>query len=115
MAESARGEFVCATGWRRGAPAPAPLLVTPTVQAGASSEVRGAAAVAETFSGRARAAQPALVNGAAGLVWLEHGRPRVVFGFTITRGKIVGINLVADPEHLDEIDLEVQAADCSPG
>jgi hypothetical protein len=44
-----------------------------------------------------------------------NGRPRVVFGFTITRGKIVGINLVADPEHLDEIDLEVQAADCSPG
>jgi hypothetical protein len=77
------------------------------VQAGASSEVRGAAAVAETFSGRARAAQPALVNGAAGLMWLEHGRPRVVFGFTITRGKIVGINLVADPEHLGEIDLEV--------
>src|SRR3989442_11589702 len=34
------------------------------VQAGASSEVRGAAAVAGTFSGRARLARPALVNGA---------------------------------------------------
>ena len=54
------------------------------VQAGASREVRGAAAVAKTFSGRARFAQPALVNGAVGAVWAPGGRPRVVFGFTIT-------------------------------
>src|SRR5437660_9139515 len=53
------------------------------VQAGASREVRGAVAVADTFSGRARFAQPALVNGAAGAVWAPRGRPRVVFGFTI--------------------------------
>jgi hypothetical protein len=39
------------------------------VEAGASAEVRGAPAVAETFSGRARVAQSALVNGAAGAVW----------------------------------------------
>src|SRR5687768_13933343 len=46
------------------------------VHTGASKEVRGAAAVADTFSGRARAAQPALVNGAVGLVWGPRGRPR---------------------------------------
>jgi RNA polymerase sigma-70 factor, ECF subfamily len=74
------------------------------VQAGASKEVRGAAAVAKTFSGRA---QPALVNGAAGAVWAPGGRPRVVFGFTITRGKIVAIDLVADPERLRRLDLAV--------
>jgi hypothetical protein len=45
------------------------------VHAGASREVRGAAAVADTFSGRARAAQPALVNGAVGLVWAPGGKP----------------------------------------
>src|SRR5437870_2237949 len=39
------------------------------VLVGATAEVRGAAAVAEQFSGRARAARPALVNGAAGAVW----------------------------------------------
>jgi hypothetical protein len=39
------------------------------VRAGATREVRGAAAVADTFSGRARFAQPALVNGAVGAVW----------------------------------------------
>jgi RNA polymerase sigma-70 factor (ECF subfamily) len=77
------------------------------VHAGASREVRGAVAVADTFSGRARAAQPALVNGAVGLVWAPGGRPRVVFDFTITRGKIVEINLVADPERLRQLDLAI--------
>ena len=77
------------------------------VQAGASSEVRGAAAVAKTFSGRARAPQPALVNGAAGAVWAPGGRPRVVFGFTTTREKIVEINLLGDPERLCQLDLKI--------
>ena len=75
------------------------------VRAGASREVRGAAAVADTFSGRARAAQPALLNGAVGAVWAPRGRPRVVFGFTIKRGKIVEIELVADPARLRQLDL----------
>ncbi len=61
--------------------------------------------VAKTFAGRARVAKPALVNGVAGLVWAPGGRPRVVFGFTITEGKIVAIDLVADLERLDQLDL----------
>ncbi len=77
------------------------------VRAGASREVRGAPAVADTFSGRARFAQPALVNGAVGAVWAPGGRPRVVFGFTITRGKIVEIDILADPERLRQLDLAV--------
>jgi RNA polymerase sigma-70 factor (ECF subfamily) len=77
------------------------------VDVGASREVRGAPAVADTFSGRARAARPALVNGAVGLVWALRGRAHVVFGFTITRGKIVEIELVADPERLRQLDLAV--------
>jgi RNA polymerase sigma factor (sigma-70 family) len=77
------------------------------VRAGASSEVHGAAEVAGTFSGRARAAQPALVNGAAGLVWALRGEPRVVFGFTISGGKIVAIDLLADPDRIRQLDLVV--------
>jgi RNA polymerase sigma-70 factor (ECF subfamily) len=77
------------------------------VHAGASREVCGAPAVADTFSGRARFAQPALVNGAAGAVWAPGGRPRVVFGFRITRGKIVEIDLLADPTRLAQLDLAV--------
>jgi len=77
------------------------------VQLGASKEVRGAAAVASAFSGHARAAQPALINGAAGAVWAPGGRPRVVVGFTIRGRKIVTIDLLADPERLGQLDLAV--------
>jgi RNA polymerase sigma factor (sigma-70 family) len=77
------------------------------VRTGASREVRGAAAVAQAFAGRARAAQPALVNGSPGLVWAHGGRPRVVFGFTIAGGKIRQIELVADPVRIDALDLAI--------
>jgi RNA polymerase sigma-70 factor (ECF subfamily) len=77
------------------------------VQMGASEEVRGAPAVARQFSGRARAAQPALVDGDIGLVWAPGGQPRVVLGFTITHGKIVAIDQLADPEYLRKLDLTV--------
>ena len=78
------------------------------VQAGASR--RSAARrpwPRERFSGRARAAQLALVNGAVGVVVAPGGQPRVVFGFTITRGKIVEIDVIADPERLRQLDLAV--------
>ncbi len=75
------------------------------VAQGASGDVRGAAAVAATFAGRARAARRALVNGAAGLVWAPGGRPRVVFSFTIVRGKIVAIDMLADPARLGRLDI----------
>jgi RNA polymerase sigma factor (sigma-70 family) len=77
------------------------------VRTGADAEVRGAAAVAGTFSGRARAARPALVDGVPGAVWAKGGQPRVVFGFTVRDGLIVEIDLLADPEHLARMDLSV--------
>ena len=46
------------------------------------------------------AARPALVDGAPGAVWAPGGRPRVAFGFTVTSGRIVRIDLLADPERL---------------
>jgi RNA polymerase sigma-70 factor (ECF subfamily) len=77
------------------------------VALGASGEVRGAAAVADTFSGRAWFARPALVDGVVGAVWAPGGRPRVVFAFTIRGGKIVAIDLLADPERLRQLDLAI--------
>src|ERR1700674_586676 len=77
------------------------------VLVGSSKEVRGAMAVAETFSGRARVAQLALVDGSVGAVWAPGGKPRVVFAFTISSGKIVGIDLLADPEFLRRLDLTI--------
>jgi RNA polymerase sigma factor (sigma-70 family) len=76
----------------------------------ASREVRGASAVAEqvrTFARLARFARPALVNGAAGFVVAPRGRPVAVAGFTVARGKIVEIDLLADPARLRELDLTV--------
>jgi len=84
------------------------LRADPTaVQMGASAQVRGAAAVAGTFSGRARIAQPAVINGAAGAVWAASGRPRVVFTFAITGERISAIELIADPERLRHLDLTI--------
>jgi RNA polymerase sigma factor (sigma-70 family) len=75
------------------------------VLVGSSKEVRGAAAVAKTFSGRARVAQLALVDGSVGAVWAPGGKPRVVFAFTISSGKIVGIDLLADPKRLGDVTI----------
>jgi RNA polymerase sigma-70 factor (ECF subfamily) len=80
------------------------------VQMGAEKEVRGADAVAGTFSKRAQAARPALVDGAAGLVWAAGGRPRVVFGFEIARNRIVAIELIADPDRIGQMNVEITGA-----
>jgi RNA polymerase sigma factor (sigma-70 family) len=76
------------------------------VKMGVATETRGAQAVA-TFSRRAGGARPALVNGEAGAVWMPGGRPRVVFKFAISADKIVGIELIANPEDLRQVDLVI--------
>src|SRR5215213_616595 len=78
------------------------------VRAGLSREVRGAAAVAEqtlTFSRLSPFLRRALVNGVAGVVVAPRGRPFAVIGFTVRGGKIVEIDVLADPERLSRLDL----------
>ena len=75
------------------------------VRIGAEAETRGAQAVAARFSGQARAARLALIDGVAGLVWASGGRPRVVFSFTLTGGKITAIDLLGDPDVLGQLDV----------
>src|SRR5215203_5592781 len=80
------------------------------VRAGLSREVRGVRAVAEqtlTFSRLSPFVRPALVNGAAGVVVAPRGRPFAVMGFTVRRGKIVEIDVLADPVRLRQLDLAV--------
>ncbi|HEV8582148.1 MAG TPA: RNA polymerase sigma factor SigJ [Thermoanaerobaculia bacterium] len=76
---------------------------------GALREIRGARAVAEqalTFARLAQSARGVLVNGAPGIVsWLPDGRPLSVMGFTVARGKIVAIDILADPARLRQLDL----------
>jgi RNA polymerase sigma factor (sigma-70 family) len=69
---------------------------------------RGAAEVARTAITSAQPAAvkiPALVNGAAGVIVMTNGRPFVVMGFTVARGKIVEIDCFLDPERLASLDL----------
>jgi RNA polymerase sigma-70 factor (ECF subfamily) len=79
-----------------------------SVPAGQPTEARGAHAVAQqalVFSQRAQYARPTLVNGAVGIAVEAHGRLTTVLTFTITRGKIVEIRVLADPERLRQLDL----------
>ena len=71
---------------------------------GAPSIVTGAVAVAEQVLTRAPRfagfARPAVVNGSAGLIVIPRDRPIAVIGFTVARGRIAEIDLVADPDKL---------------
>ncbi len=76
----------------------------------ASVVVHGAATVAGqalTFAQPSRLTRPALVNGAPGVVVVQHGRPFAIMGFTVMRGKIVEIDVLTDPERLRQLDLTV--------
>ena len=77
------------------------------VRMGAPAEIRGAVAVAATFSGRAQAAQPALIDGVVGVVWAVKGRPKVAWDLTMSHGKIVHIDMLAADDSLDILDLAV--------
>jgi RNA polymerase sigma factor (sigma-70 family) len=77
------------------------------IAAGGPAGVCGADEVAQTFSGRARGAQLALIDGEAGLVWAPRGQPRVVFALHIDGDVIVRIDMIADPGHLAGLELVI--------
>jgi RNA polymerase sigma factor (sigma-70 family) len=74
---------------------------------GSPAEVLGALSVANFFSGRAKVARLALIDGAVGAVWAPGGQPRVVFAFSIKDGKVTQIDFLADPARLGELELEI--------
>jgi RNA polymerase sigma-70 factor (ECF subfamily) len=76
---------------------------------GAPAETRGADDVAG-FLRRARGALPALVDGVPAAVWMPKGELRVVYRFAIDGDLIVGVDLVADPERIGELDLVIGEA-----
>jgi RNA polymerase sigma factor (sigma-70 family) len=77
------------------------------VEMGSPEKTQGAAAVAGTFSGRALAAEPALIDGGVGIVWAVSGRAKVAWDFTIRDGKIVHIDMLAASDTLDDLDLTI--------
>jgi RNA polymerase sigma factor (sigma-70 family) len=82
------------------------VVLRAEVGAGASTVVRGAEAVARQAR---RAAMPhavllpVLVNGRAGVVVTVSGRPFSVMGFTVSNGRILEIDAIADPERVRRI------------
>jgi len=75
---------------------------------GGSREVRGAAAVAgQALSYAQLDVRPALINGVAGAVAFRHGQPFSIGAVTVRDGKIVELDVLADPERLREFDLTI--------
>jgi len=70
-------------------------------------EIRGAAAVANTFKGRAAEAQLALIEGEAGLAWVPGGRPVVVFEFVVEDGRIVEIDLTMNAKSVAALQVSM--------
>jgi hypothetical protein len=90
---------------------------TPTSCCGrisARTEDRGSSAAPGRVAGQALFysrlgldTRPALVNGALGGVSTRDGEPFAVGGYTIRGGKIVEIDILADPERLRQLDLTI--------
>ena len=81
--------------------------------AGATRVLYGAEAVARsaltiTRSLKEFEVRPALVNGGAGIVsWDPSGQPFSVMGFSVRDGRIVEIDVLADPDRMRKLDLSV--------
>jgi RNA polymerase sigma-70 factor (ECF subfamily) len=79
-------------------------------QSGAPAEIRGARAWAKgavAFSQAARATQTALIDGSVGAIWAPRGKLVRALRFTIDAGRIVEVEIVADPVRLAGLDLAV--------
>ena len=80
------------------------------LRAEASLVLHGADAVAThttTYSKLYPFVRPALVNGAAGAVVAPHDRVFSVMAFTVTNGKIAQIDVLLDPERLEQLNLSI--------
>ncbi|MFC0543037.1 sigma-70 family RNA polymerase sigma factor [Kutzneria chonburiensis] len=72
-----------------------------------SARMAGARTVATAFSGKARGALPALIDGNVGAVWMYKGEVMGLFVFTVEDDKVVGLELVNDRERVATAEVEV--------
>lgn len=78
-----------------------------SVEMGMAAEIRGVTEVLKTFLRSAVGAQPARIDGVAGAAWAPGGRLRAVLRFTVVDGRVTAIDLVADPERLGRLVIDV--------
>ena len=84
------------------------LVVRADMPAGAPTEIRGAAVWAKgavAYGHMARLTQPALVDGAIGVVVAPQGRLVRALRFTIADGRITEIEVIGNPARLGELDV----------
>jgi RNA polymerase sigma-70 factor (ECF subfamily) len=77
---------------------------------GSRTEIRGAknwAKGAVAFGRLAQSVQPALINGAVGLVFAPGGRLTRALSFVIAGGRIVEVEVIGDQERLKQLELGV--------
>jgi RNA polymerase sigma-70 factor, ECF subfamily len=77
---------------------------------GGSLEVRGAETVARrslSYSQLGLVVRPALINGVVGAVSFRDGKPFSLGAVTVRGGKIVEMDILADPERLAQLDLTI--------
>lgn len=74
---------------------------------GAEPETRGRDAVARFFSGRARTAVTAFVDGAPGAVVRAGDATRIVMTFVVVDGAILAIEAVADADVIRDLDVDL--------
>jgi RNA polymerase sigma-70 factor (ECF subfamily) len=72
-----------------------------------AQRVLGASRVADVFKGRASAAVPALVDAAPGAAWAAGGHVRAAFAFAFEGSRITGIDIIMNPAHLAELDVQL--------
>jgi RNA polymerase sigma factor (sigma-70 family) len=79
-----------------------------SVERGISKLVRGAQAVASQavmYSQLAPFARSVLVNGVPGFITVKDGKPISILGLTVSNGKLIEMNILADPDRLSRLDL----------
>nr|WP_279591220.1 sigma-70 family RNA polymerase sigma factor [Modestobacter marinus] len=80
------------------ADAPVPAL-------GGVERLAGHQAVAGAFLGKARAARAALLDGAAGAVFLSGGRLHGALEFVVSGGRVCAVDVILDPVVLGALDV----------
>jgi len=86
------------------------LVVRADMAAGAPTEIRGAAVWAKgaaAYGHMARLTQPAMVDGAIGVVVAPQGRLVRALRFTIANGKITEIEVIGNPARLGGLDVSM--------
>ncbi len=79
---------------------------TAAILMGGPQNQHGRQDVATVFSGRARAARLASLDGVPGLIWSRGGVTQVAFDFSIREGLVTEIAMIADVEVLEEMLIE---------